>query len=473
MLKDEQWPVARLIPLSSASGIEAQERRVASALLAVLAAVEEFGRALLKPLGAPAGRVEAFIEVPFKQEGRTIRPDGVIAVAKGTRSWRALVEAKTGSNALDPKQMEMYLDLARDYGFDAVISISNHYVTSSSTYPIAIDRKKLRKVSIHHWSWVDVLTEAIVQKQYRGVKDPDQAYILSELIRYLSDPRSGAVSFDNMGASWTAVRDGARDRSLRKGDPQIEAVALRWDDLIRYLCLDLTKDLGRDVRPMLPRVEKEPATRLKNLKEALADHGRLSADIQIPDAIGTVQVVADLRARRITVSTTFDAPREGRSKGRVSWLLRQLHKAPDQVKVDAKVSWLAAPLSCTLGAAREDPSSLYPDGGREIRQFTVGITRDMGLKRDASRGSFIQSAVTATTAFYGDVLQQLSPWKARPAKLRGRVGQEEPLLAGLSEEHPPLVEPIAEAMRAQPGEETFVEESEDARAAITGAPEAQ
>jgi hypothetical protein len=35
MLTDEQWPVARLIPLSSASGIEAQERRVASALLAV------------------------------------------------------------------------------------------------------------------------------------------------------------------------------------------------------------------------------------------------------------------------------------------------------------------------------------------------------------------------------------------------------------------------------------------------------
>jgi hypothetical protein len=34
MLTDEQWPVARLL-LSSASGIEAQERRVASALLAV------------------------------------------------------------------------------------------------------------------------------------------------------------------------------------------------------------------------------------------------------------------------------------------------------------------------------------------------------------------------------------------------------------------------------------------------------
>jgi hypothetical protein len=70
-VRDEQWPVARLIPISSASGVEAQERRLASALLAVMYAVPEFARALLKPLGAPAGRVDAFIEVPFRFKDRT------------------------------------------------------------------------------------------------------------------------------------------------------------------------------------------------------------------------------------------------------------------------------------------------------------------------------------------------------------------------------------------------------------------
>jgi hypothetical protein len=58
MIKDEQWPVARLIPISSASGVEAQERRAASALMAVIGAVSEYGKALLKPLGAPAGRID-------------------------------------------------------------------------------------------------------------------------------------------------------------------------------------------------------------------------------------------------------------------------------------------------------------------------------------------------------------------------------------------------------------------------------
>jgi hypothetical protein len=66
VLTDDQCPIARLIPLSSGTGIEAQERRATSALLAVVTAVEEFGRVLLKPLGAPAGKVQAFIEVPLQ-----------------------------------------------------------------------------------------------------------------------------------------------------------------------------------------------------------------------------------------------------------------------------------------------------------------------------------------------------------------------------------------------------------------------
>ena len=65
MLRDERWPVARLIPITSATGVEGRERNAASALLAVLSVVDEFGRSLLKPLGAPAGKIEAFVEVPF------------------------------------------------------------------------------------------------------------------------------------------------------------------------------------------------------------------------------------------------------------------------------------------------------------------------------------------------------------------------------------------------------------------------
>jgi hypothetical protein len=440
VLKDEQWPVARLIPISSASGVEAQERRAASALLAVISAVTEFGRALLKPLGAPAGRIEAFIEVPFKLDSRSIRPDGVITVQRGSKTWGAIVETKTGLNQLDPAQIDTYLDLARQLELDAVLSISNQYVTSSSEYPVEVDRRKLRRVALHHWSWVDVLTEAVVQKQYRGVSDPDQAYILQELIRYLSDPRSGAVSFDNMGPSWTAVRDGARQNTLRRNTSEVADVAKRWDDLIRYLGLELTKDLGRDVRQVLSKNERSPAARQQVLRDSLVDTGRLHAELQIPDVAGPLEVVADLRTRQVIVSSRIEAPREGRSKGRVSWLLRQLQTAPETVNVEVKVARSVDSLAASLQASRDNPEVLYPEAGKEIRHFIVSLRRNLGLKRSAGQGSFIDSVIATTKDFYGDVLQNLRPWKAPPPKLRKppeEVVEEEPI---------EVPEPVAEAL---------------------------
>jgi hypothetical protein len=95
---EESWHEARLIPTSGISGAEEQERRATSALLAVLTAVREFGRAITQPLGAPAGNVQAFIEVPFMLGEKRVFPDGLIRVMRGQKSWTALVEVKTGNN---------------------------------------------------------------------------------------------------------------------------------------------------------------------------------------------------------------------------------------------------------------------------------------------------------------------------------------------------------------------------------------
>jgi antitoxin (DNA-binding transcriptional repressor) of toxin-antitoxin stability system len=38
VITDEKWPVARLIPISSATGVEAQERRFASAQILLMSA---------------------------------------------------------------------------------------------------------------------------------------------------------------------------------------------------------------------------------------------------------------------------------------------------------------------------------------------------------------------------------------------------------------------------------------------------
>jgi hypothetical protein len=418
MITDDKWPVARLIPISSASGVEAQERRLASALLAVMAAVPEFGNALLKPLGAPSGKFETFIEVPFKLEGKPLRPDGVIVVTRAGKSWSALLEAKIAAHPLEPDQINAYLDLARELDFQAVLSVSNQYVTSSTEYPIEIDRRKIRRTKLHHWSWIDLLTQATVQKEYRGISDPDQAYILGELIRYLADPRSGAVAFDGMGGGWTAVRDGAREQTLRKSDAAVIATVARWDDLVRYLALSLTTELGREVKHVLPASERTPNARRQGLTESLVSSGRLYGDLQIPNVAGLLSISTDLRSRQVVASTSIDAPKEGSSKSRVSWLLRQLQAAPENLKIEARIAYKSTSLVASLSAVRENAATLYPEGGREIRGFTLSTASNMGLKRDSSRGSFVESVVSAAEAFYGDVLQKLRAWKPAPPKLK-------------------------------------------------------
>src|SRR4051794_10976305 len=113
---EDGWHPARLIPATGIGGQDEQGQRATSSLLAVMQAVPEFGRALLRYLDAPAGRIRTFSEVRFKtQLDRKVSiPDGGVVVERGKTEWRCLVEVKTGTAALRPEQVATYLDLARD-----------------------------------------------------------------------------------------------------------------------------------------------------------------------------------------------------------------------------------------------------------------------------------------------------------------------------------------------------------------------
>ena len=232
----EKWHHARLIPTAGIRGQEEQEKRATSCLLAVMHAVPEFGHALLKELGAPKSPViETFAEVRFKDAGgKTVIPDGAIVCQRGKKRWTCLVEVKTGTAALKDDQVGSYLDVAREHGFDGVLTISNQITPSSSVTPVTVDGRKLRRTSLWHFSWWRIITEAIVQSRYRGVSDPDQAWILGELIAYLDNEASGAAGFDDMGDKWVSVRKAAHNGTLRQNDAEGRAVAERWEQFTQY-----------------------------------------------------------------------------------------------------------------------------------------------------------------------------------------------------------------------------------------------
>ena len=420
---EDAWRTARLIPTTGIGGQDEQEQRATSSLLAVMAAVPQFGRAVLDRVGAPGGRIRTFTEIRFADaDAKLSIPDGAIVVERGKTRWVCLVEVKTAGAELRAEQVERYLELARVNGFDAVLTISNQITASSSESPIAIDPKKLRKVALRHVSWWQIMTAARVEHQHRGINDPEQAWILGELIAYLDHERAGAGGFEDMGDRWVAVRDGARESTLKASDPGVRTIATRWEQLVEYLCLGLTQDLGRQVEPMWPR-KVDPAGRRDLHVRSMVDHGKLQASIRVPDAAGPIDLEADLRGRRFRTSITLTAPNEGRPGTRINWVLRQLASAKDDLLVEVRYPFQKEPTSCLLKEARVKPDRLLyaADAKREPMSFKMTASKDLGMKRGRLAGSFVLESKQQTSKFYRSIVQGLRAWAPAPPKLPAKV----------------------------------------------------
>jgi hypothetical protein len=411
LVVEDDWQQARLIPVSGINGPDEQERRGASALLAVMSSVREFGRALTTRFGAPAGAIEAFIEVPFMLGDRNVRPDGLIRVRRGSRTWTALIEVKTARVPLAADQVECYLDVARAEGFDAVITISNEIATSPGVHPLSVDKRKLRKVGLHHLSWSEIHTEALIEQVNRLVSDPDQAWILGEFIRYLRYPKSGALDFDDMGPAWVTARD-AVATGARPNDKVTSEVVARFEQLVNYAGMSLSRQVGVNVRPALTRKElAEPEARLQLQIGRLIGTGRMQGSLLVPDTISPLVIAADLRSGRVECSVSVEAPGNGRALTRVNWLVRQLHDAPADLQIEAVLARARQNgTRLSLGQVREDPRILVPESALELRAFNLSQSRPAGKKGGQRRGSFVGSVLDLVDAFYRDVVQHLKPW---------------------------------------------------------------
>jgi hypothetical protein len=414
------WERARLFPVSGIGGADEQERRASSALLAVIQSVREFGRAITAPMGAPVGRLSTFIEVPFRDGDASLRPDGLIQVVSGHRTWTALVEVKTGRHELIPGQIESYLDVARKHKFDALLTISNQVVAVPGVHPVQLPKAKAQTAKLHHLSWSQIRTEALMEQANKSVSDPDQAWILAEFIRYLEHPKSGAIDFDDMGSSWVHVRDRAHAGTLHPQDKAAAEVADKFGGLISFVALQLSRELGRGVRPMVPQAQlRDPAKYLQQAVNDFASTGQLQGAVRVPGAVAPIKITADLRAGLIHCAVTVPAPREGRPTTRVNWLVRQLKTAPGQLCIQTSAAWQRGQGQArTLEEARSEPRSLVDDPSHEVRSFTLSLSSNAGPARGQGRGSFVDSVLTAVDKFYTEVVQHIKSWSPAPPKIR-------------------------------------------------------
>jgi hypothetical protein len=423
------WQQARLIPTSGISSDSEAETRATSALLAVLSVVRPFSNAALTPLGASRARnalVETFIETTFKaSDGQTLRPDGLVRVTYGKQTpWTALVEVKTGKAKLKADQIQSYLALAKSEGFDCVVTISNEIAPSAGVHPAGVKVRSNSKVALHHLSWTRLLTQAVMIKTHQGVEDPEQAWILGELIRYLEHPASGAMAFDDMGESWKAVSTGARNGTLNRRDDAVADIGQRWDQLLGYASLRLGADIGEDVIEVVPRAQQlDPSLRTKEFAESLANSGTLEGVLRIPDTVGDLNITVDLKARQNIVSVTLDAPTDKGGRGRIGWLVRQLRESPPNLVIEAYAKNARNGIAAPLTAVVEDSSVLIGPDKKDPAKFTLVARSELGMNRTSAgqKPGFTQSVVAAIESFYGDVLQNLTVYQAAAPRLERKA----------------------------------------------------
>ncbi len=135
--------------------------------------------------------------------------------------------------------------------------------------------------------------------------------------------------------------------------------------------------------------------------------------IRVPDTVGPVGIVTDVRAGRISCSVGIEAPRQGRPLTRVNWILRQLKDATGNLRIEAYYPGSRDAGSAELlSVARQKPNLLVADPARDIRSFKISLSAPLGTKRGLGKGTFITSTVETLEKFYEEVVQNLREWRS-------------------------------------------------------------
>jgi len=414
---------ARLIPIVKDSK---KEERSTSALLATFRVVPSYAEKVLSNVGVSIttrSKISCYTEISFNSKDKKYpRPDGLIIVTTGSKNWSAIVESKIGNNDLNQEQIEQYIDIAKENGIDALITISNQFATVPSHHPVQVQKNKLRNFQIYHFSWLFLQSTAILLNENKGVTDPEQAFILSELIRYFQHEQSGVTAFTRMDAGWKEVCQQAQEgRRLTANDSNVENTIGSWHQLLRFISINLSVKIGKAVSIYLSRSRvDEPSLSFKDDIDELVKNNTLSAEFDVPNAASRLRIVVDLLRRTVNLSMNITAPKDRKlATASINWLLRQVDHLKES-DIILTVDWpkRIPNTSNRLSAIFEDSECLIPEGVRETpNSFELKQVNDLASKFKGAV-SFVEIVSNALPQFYEDVGQHIYKWVPKPPKVK-------------------------------------------------------
>lgn len=422
---------ARLFPVVPESS---KEQKSLSIFLANLISVRPFAERIMSPLGVKLGKrssLDCFTEVTLTNEikGLKDRPDALIVIESGKKSWSALVEAKIGKNIVEPDQLERYVELAKLNNIDAIITISNQLTPAPDINPTQISKSVPKKLELFHLSWASILTTAflLAAEKEDPYNNDDEAYLISEFIRYLEHSSSGMARLDQMSREWPKiVSDVQAGHPLNaKADGLTEMVVI-WLQESRDVALLMTRTLKEPVSIATSRNNlNNPGLWIENeLKSFICDK-LLSFELQIPNAASRVRVESDFLRRSIRVSMKILAPTDRKSNGaKLNWLLKQLSKSEKEKVI---IRCITKGKAQNFGAMADeiDPKSDEINSLSDVNSFELEMSADLGAKFN-SRKKFVENLEAIVPEFYRNVGQHIREFVPPPPPVTQKANMAVP-----------------------------------------------
>ena len=425
---------ARLIPTIADAR---KEERLVSVLLATLAMVPPFAKQLLGQCGVRVGKMSkllSYTEVKFlsldenDNTRNEDRPDGLLILSTGKSQWKALVEAKIDNVEIDREQVIKYARIAREYGIDAVITLSNQLTPLPTHIPYTIPKLLSNRVDFFHISWISVLTQALLILRDIEEISSEQAFILEEMAHYFEHPKSGIKRFEQMNTEWRPLVVGiSNGEKFNRSSSEIENTISSWHQEERDVCLLLSRRIGKHVDIRLPRKhQNDTALRLRDACESLIASHELSSSFSVPNAASDIDVNVNLERRTISCSMKLNAPGDKkRASARTNWLLRQLRDV-DGIDVIIRAVWpRGATTQEYLSKVRDDVNCLeIGRPGATLMSFEVAMVKYLAGRFSRPR-NFIEDLEKLVPDFYDRIGQRLRRWSPPPPPIDKRDPIEE------------------------------------------------
>jgi hypothetical protein len=423
------------------------EMRATSAFLSIVKAVAEFGRTIVKAAKGPAGVIACYTEVELDDSTKTkkSRPDGVIYVTRGKKEWKALVEVKVGTNGLNQEQFDRYHNLAREYGFDALITISNQAALLNGFPPLKVDLRRAKSIPVLHFSWERLLSEAQLLSWQSGVSDEDQQYMLDEWIRYVNDSGARIVVAPKVGGYWKDLLSAAASDQLSANRIGLEEFVNTWCGFLRIQAFRLRALLGERVEVRYRADEKKkPELYIKRLVSEATTSNKIFSLLNISHTAGDLELMLDLRSRRIFFEVDVTPPSDKTTRGQIGWIVNQLKRvesAPQEQSLIVVWKKRGVMSKAPIAGIAENRDALLLDMEKNLipKEIDIRMFKIQWETKIPRKNADLFTAIGGNLEkFYSDVVENLSAYVPPAPKLSRKEGPE---ITPANEASPPPMTP--------------------------------